>query len=427
MHCRLIFLLLLLASNYIEAQKLISKGFIGHTDTNTIHLWCMFKNTDSVSIKITDSNNQFIQLKTMYFNKSTNYKNFFPVNIIFENLSKNTNYNFHYSLDKINYTYLLQGKTDDNTLEDISFLAGSCAFIGTGLNSLVKPFNNLKIFDAMAKDTANLMLWLGDNVYYIFEYKSYKKQLKRNINIRHNEQLNYFLSSKQQYSIWDDHDYGSNNSGSDFKNKNSSLNVFKQFWCNPENDSFNYYTFKKSDVQFFMLDNRFYKTEDNSSILGQQQLQWLKTMLQQSDATFKIIGLGMQAINPYQEKESFYQAKKEYEELLQFIKDNKIEGILFLSGDRHFSELNKKTYADLYPLYDFTISPLSMYPVKKSKTEEAINPNYANSYYSDYNYAKISIAGIHNNRTCTLEIKDNNGNTIWNYQIKEDILKFKKE
>ena len=171
MHCRLIFLLLLLASNYVEAQKLISNGFIGHTDTNTIHMWCMFKNIDSVSIKITDSNNQFIQSKTMYFDKSTSYKNFFPVNIIFENLSKNTNYNFYYSLDKINYTYLLQGKTDDNTLEDISFLAGSCAFIGTGINKLVKPFNNLKIFDAMAKDTANLMLWLGDNVYYIFEYK----------------------------------------------------------------------------------------------------------------------------------------------------------------------------------------------------------------------------------------------------------------
>ena len=102
--------------------------------------------------------------------------------------------------------------------------------------------------------------------------------------------MSTFLNSKEQYAIWDDHDYGSNNSGADFKHKNSSLNVFQQFWPNPIHEQLNYYTFQKEDVQFFMLDDRFYK--DDTLALGRQQLDWLIYHLRQSDATFKIIAIG---------------------------------------------------------------------------------------------------------------------------------------
>ena len=264
--------------------------------------------------------------------------------------------------------------TTSDTIRNFSFLAGSCAFVPTGFNGAIKPFTSLKIFDYMQKDTSDFMLWLGDNLYYILQRQQYKAQLKRNIKTRKNKKLSEFLHTKQHYAIWDDHDYGTNNSDSSFKYKKSSLNIFHQFWPNPENDSFNYYSFKKQDAQFFMLDDR-YNKQTEAIVLGETQLNWLKNELLHSTAVFKFIGIGMQALNPVSTMECFYKATNEYNSLIQFIKENHISGVLFISGDRHHAELIRLQEKDVYPLYDFTTSPLTMYPVKISKKSvEYTNP-----------------------------------------------------
>lgn len=63
------------------------------------------------------------------------------------------------------------------------------------------------------------------------------------------------LSSMHHYAIWDDHDYGNNDSDRGWRNKQDALDVFKMFWGNPGygidgkpgvTTSFNY-----SDVEFF--------------------------------------------------------------------------------------------------------------------------------------------------------------------------------
>jgi alkaline phosphatase D len=54
--------------------------------------------------------------------------------------------------------------------------------------------------------------------------------------------------------------------------------------------------------------------------------------------------------------------KKEHQELLQFIKDNGISGVVLLSGDRHFTELTRRDNKEFYPFYDFTCSAISSIP-----------------------------------------------------------------
>lgn len=265
-----------------------------------------------------------------------------------------------------------------------------------------------------------MMLWLGDNLYYVLQPFNYKSQLKRNIKTRLNKKLNELLASKQNYAIWDDHDYGHNNSDGSFKFKNTSLNVFQQFWPNPTNDSLNYYTYKKADVQFFMLDDR-YNNEQEKTVLGNRQLDWLKKELAASNANFKFICIGMQAINPMSTKECFYKTNTEYKTLLEYIQQQQINGIIFLSGDRHHAELLKVQENGMYPLYDFTTSPLTMYPIKIGKKNKEFKNPYRidHTYYPNYNFGKISVTGDFKDRKCLLELKNKQGNVIWRYEIKK--------
>lgn len=141
-----------------------------------------------------------------------------------------------------------------------------------------------------------------------------------------------------------------------------------------------------------MLDDR-YNNEKDKTVLGKTQLDWLKQSLLQSNATFKFICIGMQALNPVSYLECFYKTEKEYKELIAFIKEHRISGILFLSGDRHHGELMKIQEPNLYPLYDFTTSPLTMYPIKlNTKSSEYNNPNkVAGTYFPSYNYGKFQL------------------------------------
>lgn len=402
------------------AQQLVSKPFVGHSSKDEIRIWSMFKNADTVYIKTS-----FHQTEIFAFNKELSFKKYLPIVCTLKNVSEQERLDIQYSFDDKNYFPLLEVLLSPDTLNDFSFLAGSCAYIGTGFNRVLKPFNSLTIFQHMKNDNADFMLWMGDNLYYVLQRHNYKAQLKRNIKTRLNKKLSAFLHSKQQYAIWDDHDYGTNNSDATFKYKSSSLSVFQQFWPNPENETHNYFTFKKSDCQFFMLDDRYFNEKENI-VLGKQQLDWLKQELLSSTGTFKFIGIGIQAINPLSTMECFRKAGQEYHELIEFIREHKISGVLFISGDRHHAELIKVEEENLYPLYDFTTSPLTMYPVKISKRNpEFSNPfKVAGTYFPSYNYGKISVSGAPENRKCILELKDKNGNQVWKHEIFANELKF---
>jgi len=94
-------------------------------------------------------------------------------------------------------------------------------------------------------------------------------------------------------------------------------------------------------------------------MFGREQMEWLKNSLLYSTATFKIIAVGSQVLNPLSPFEKLGHFPAEYEELMNFLKDNKIDGVLFLTGDRHHSEIIKAERPGTYTLYDITVSPFT--------------------------------------------------------------------
>lgn len=105
------------------------------------------------------------------------------------------------------------------------------------------------------------------------------------------------------------------------------------------------------------------------------------------------------------------------------IKEEKIEGVIFLTGDRHHSELTKLTRDGYYPLYDFTISSFTA-GVSPGKDE----PNtlrVPGKLSDEHNFAIFNISGPRKNRTLKCSVFDVAGKLLWDYSLNENELKNK--
>jgi alkaline phosphatase D len=96
---------------------------------------------------------------------------------------------------------------------------------------------------------------------------------------------------------------------------------------------------------------------------------------------------------------------------MQFINDNKLNGILFFTGDRHHSEVIKIDRKGTYPLYDVTSSPLTSGSHKFGGAEKN-NLFRVAGIDNIQNYSRITLEGSLENRTLKVEFIDGKGNVF---------------
>ena len=191
---------------------------------------------------------------------------------------------------------------------------------------------------------ADLMLQLGDNHYG--DTTDPAKLRAQYLDHRDVREFRAIASRIPFYGIWDDHDYGPNDSDRMATGKEKSLQVFKEHWVNPgygeEGNPGIYFTFARSGVRFIGLDDRYYRDPNkspggpNKTMLGERQKAWLKKTLLESKERVKLVLCGSEfQLNGH--RDSWTSFKHEQAEVLGFIEKNKIEGVILLTGDRHFS------------------------------------------------------------------------------------------
>jgi alkaline phosphatase D len=239
------------------------------------------------------------------------------------------------------------------------------------------------------------------------------------------------------YAIWDDHDYGPNNIGKSYILKETSRKIFMNYYCNPsygENGQGVYSMFSWGDADFFLTDGRWFRSEDRvkdsidgkpnpgKRMLGAQQMEWLKNALLFSSATFKIVVVGSQVLNSVSPYDKWSDFPVEYDEMMNFLSENKINGVLFFSGDRHHSEIIKLERPNTYSLYDITVSPLTS-GTHKFGGSEANNPLRVFGLAEKQNYGRVSINGKRNERKLTVEFLGVKGEKLGEWSILEKDLK----
>ncbi len=313
---------------------------------------------------------------------------------------------------------------------------GSCAYINDpAYDRPGQPYGaHMEIFTAISRAQPDLMLWLGDNVYY--READWLTEAAMRYRYRQNRELKELqplMASVHHYAIWDDHDYGPNDSDRSFRGREETLRVFKDYWLNPSYGTNQlpgvFGRFVWGDVEFFMLDDRYHRTPQMADpqtreMLGAGQLQWLMEALTSSKATFKIIANGNQILNPIVNFEGWGKFPAEQQRFFVWLKTSGPPGVLFLSGDRHHTELICRKDLAPYPLYEFTSSPLTSGGSRLEK--EAVNPARIEGTWVTggiRNFGLLEFSGPLKDRTLTLITQDNTGKERWRYTIKAQDLK----
>jgi len=237
-----------------------------------------------------------------------------------------------------------------------------------------------------------------------------------------------YSGATSHVAIWDDHDYGPNDADGSFVMKGAALETFKRYWPNPSHGLpgvpgvFGMVTL--GDVDFFLLDNRFnrfpnrYPQTQDKAMFGRAQLEWLKQALVYSRAPFKIVVAGGQFWNRANRFEAFHNYPIEQRTLGDWLLEQKIPGVVFLSGDRHFGGLWRIERPGTYPLHEFTASPLTAGPVANPAADERENPELVpGTLINQRNFGMLRVSGPRQDRALALEAYDAGGKLLWQRRI----------
>ena len=142
-------------------------------------------------------------------------------------------------------------------------------------------------------------------------------------------------------AVWDDHDYVGNNTNGLAPGKEVALRAFAEYWANPgyglPATEGIFSTWSWGDVEFFLLDGRYWRDVDGD-LLGSAQTAWFLDALSTSTATFKFLVVGSQWTTDGSD-DSWAAYPDAQVSLMDAIADGGISGVVAMSGDVHRSEL----------------------------------------------------------------------------------------
>lgn len=316
--------------------------------------------------------------------------------------------------------YTLRGNWQTPARDSFSFIVGACA--------MPFPLAGKKreaIFEQICAKKGDFMVWMGDNVYYLFgEWTRSEKMARLNIRYRKRDLIQRALENQPNYAVWDDHDYGPNNSNGYLKTKALSLDMFQKMWMNPsygEADNPGVYTrFSYQNADFFLLDSRYYCDEKQEKMLGDRQLEWLKAGLRQSKATFKFVVSPTQVLtsNAPTTGEDWRDYTKEHQAFLSFLETEKIEGVLLISGDVHYGEWVTLPRSNAYTLHEFTSTPLTSF-VNGKPTRN--NPYLdRETLVTQTNFGRIVVT----KDQCRFELWGRQGQLFWSRTVQADQVQY---
>lgn len=313
-----------------------------------------------------------------------------------------------------------------------SVALGSCFYVNEPVYDRPGPGygSEYEIFTSINEKKPDLMIWLGDNT-YLREPDWYTKTgvYHRYTHTRSLPELQPLLARTHHYATWDDHDYGPNNSDRTWVRKELAAEAFSLFWGNltsglPRADGgYRGITsmFRYNDVDFFLMDNRSFRNpndmkEGEKTVLGKEQLEWLIESLVFSDASYKMVCIGGQVLNTHQGGETYANlAPKERTYLLKRIEEEGIKNVVFLTGDRHHTELSSITLGNGEEVYDITISSLTAGTGRIRDEDNQLRVD--GTLEVQHNFGILAFTGSYKERKLNISVYDTDGELLWSREL----------
>lgn len=295
--------------------------------------------------------------------------------------------------------------------------------------SCIKQEKPIPIFETILSYYPEVFLFLGDNVYA--DTDDMTEMREKYAKLGGVPEFQKLREVSEVMAVWDDHDYGRNDAGAEYPKRAEAQEVFLDFWReggDPSDFHEGVYDSRilgpvGKRVQIILLDARYfrgplktgerrvggkyYPAEDTSiPMLGEEQWQWLEKELNKP-AEIRLIGSGIQIVPEASGQETWSNLPHERQRLFDVVAKTKAEGVIFLSGDRHWSEFSKVTENAPYPLYDFTSSSLNQIHPRGTPTDNRFR--VSESTYHKENFGEIEIDWSGEETSLTVSIRDLEG------------------
>ena len=429
---RTVALFLLLAAGGARAGMTVMHGFADYT---SVLLWIQTERTGPVAITVTPEAGGESRLFTFDADAANDH----VLTARVPGLAPGTQYR---------YRIAAQGEVREGTVRtqpywsraadaaELTIAIGSCHYLANPNPAFRGSGGDYGIFDAIAAKRPDMMLWLGDNLYLqppdLLDPSSMAARYRQ---VRNFAPMQALLTATSHLAILDDHDFGPNDSDGSYVLKGESLKLFQRYWPNPSYGlpgiagAFGWA--RLGDVEFFLLDDRYYRFPNHypdvpeKTMFGPAQFEWLKQALLSSHARIKVVAGGSQFWNRASRFEGLYQFPQEQRRLADWLLRQKIDGVIFVSGDRHFGELLKIERPGAYPLYEYTSSPLTSGAVANLEAAERDNPDVVpGTLQGKRQFGLIRVSGPGTDRRLAFEAYDSDGAQLWRHEIKANDLRF---
>ncbi|MCB0572700.1 MAG: alkaline phosphatase family protein, partial [Phaeodactylibacter sp.] len=224
-----LFAFVLLLGNAVAAQSaLLQSGpMLGYNEMREVLLWVQTKAPATVQFAYWPEAEPGRRMFTA--EKQTEKSDAFTAKLLADQVEPGTKYRYELLIDgkPVSLPYpaafetqpLWQWRTGPPAFK---VAIGSCAYINeTEYDRPGTPYgSDYQIFQSIYEQHPNAMIWLGDNVYLReADWFSRTGILHRYTHTRSLPEMQPLLASTHHYAIWDDHDYGPNNSNRSYIHK----------------------------------------------------------------------------------------------------------------------------------------------------------------------------------------------------------------
>lgn len=433
-----------------DGDVLLAGPMVGQVGSGDVRIWVQASSTDPITLTV-EGKTPLTETPTAPYGCVTFH---------ISGLGASTKYNYFLN-DNLHKGSFTTAPADSDSKVRICF--GSCF-------SLYKD-NDVPTFDSILKDKPDLLIMMGDNCYYDApttvgdgdgDLVSQEKMMERQLDSRTNNSMRALVAAVPTVAVWDDHDYGANDSDhqylllqhpSDNPNhdvwqhlpatRDDALAVFKRIWAQAEYGGASagvYSNFRFGPVEVFLTDDRYHRVKQIDGdtlahqVLGPDQLTWLINALKASHATIKLVVSGSAVLPSFVHDVPAHWEGYEVDGVAErkAITDLHIPGLIFISGDLHTGYLYTVHGGDAADgksqprFWEVVSSPLAHGPWKTSETavhgDTDVYDEHIYYEFNDKNYGTIDVDLGRGGAEVLLQMRDENGNTVFSREVPLDTL-----
>ncbi|MGX5914027.1 alkaline phosphatase D family protein [Aliidiomarina sp. Khilg15.8] len=299
---------------------------------------------------------------------------------------------------------------------------------------------DIPIFHSIIDHDPDVFVFLGDNVYGDTEDMTVLQNKYEKLGAKQSFQA--LKKQAELIAIWDDHDYGANDAGKHYPQKEASREVMLNFWEEPEDSPrrtredgiYTSYTYGEGEesIHVILPDLRWNRDEiahvspqeyksvrepnkmgpykphsgANATMIGEKQWQWLEEELQKP-GRIKVIGSSIQLLADFTGWETWANFPNDRQRLFNLIKKHEVNGVILISGDTHWGEISYYEENMDYPLWEVTASGLT-----QEWKDVSPNKHRIGQFINKVNFGALNVDWKKEDPLVTLGLYDEAGDVV---------------